>query len=62
MSNLGHEINPFHMRDFLPKMAGISVQSTRYNYMLRPGYMEECFFPVKAELPRSRFRWPWQKR
>jgi hypothetical protein len=51
--SINHEINGFRVYD-LPRMAGLSVKSTRYACSMRPGYVEECF---RNETPRPRY-WP----
>jgi hypothetical protein len=40
--SINHEANPFRVYD-LPRMAGLSIQSTRHSCHVRPGYFEECF-------------------
>jgi hypothetical protein len=45
--SINHEANPFRVYD-LPRMAGVAVKSTRHGCLVRPGYMEECFFNETA--------------
>jgi SAM-dependent methyltransferase len=45
--SINHEANPFRVYD-LPRMANLSVKGTRHGCLVRPGYMEECFFSPTA--------------
>jgi hypothetical protein len=50
--SINHEANPFRVYD-LPRMAGLSIQSTRHSCHVRPGYFEECFLNGLARSQRQ---------
>jgi hypothetical protein len=56
--SINHEAISFRVHDY-PKMVGLpGIKRTRHACPVRPGYVEESFYPPKP----NRFRLPWRKR